>query len=83
MGSGTPVLRDFAKIVNFGRTGFIRRMGPSLPSGSHFRDRLGRSVYLARAGMGSGWWMDLGRVPEGCKSASDEIMGHIWDYQGG
>ena len=82
MGSGTPVLHDFAKIATFGHTGFMRRMGPSLPSESHFRDGFGRSMYPARAGMGSGWWMDLRRVPEGCESVFDRMMGHIWDYQG-
>lgn len=82
MGSGTPVLRDFAKIVNFGHTGFISRMGPSLPYGSHFRDRFGRSEYSARAGVGLGWWMDLGRVPARCESTPDGMMGHIWDYRG-
>ena len=83
MDSGTPVLRDFAKIGALEHTGFKRRMGPSLPFESHFRDGFGRSVYPARAGMGSCRWMDLGRVPEGCESAPDGMLGHIWDYQGG
>ena len=50
MDSGTPVLRDFAKIATFGHTGFMRRMGPSLPYGSHFGDRFGRSVYPGPGG---------------------------------
>ena len=54
MGSGTPVLRDFAKIVNFGHTGFERRMGPSLPYGLHFGDRFGRSVHPGPGGYGIG-----------------------------
>ena len=52
MGSGTPVLRDFAKIATFGHTGFMRRMGPFLPCGSHFRDGFGRSVYHGPGGYG-------------------------------
>ena len=52
VGSGTPVLRDFAKIVTFGHTGFMRRMGPSLPSESHFRDGFGRSVHPGPGGCG-------------------------------
>ena len=65
MGSGTPVLCDFAKISALEHTGFKWRMGAPPPSGSHFGDGFGRSVYLARAGVGLGRWMDLWRKPEG------------------
>ena len=65
MGSGTPVLRDFAKIVTFGPIGFEWGMGPPPPFESHFWDGFGRNVYPARAGMGSGWRVDLGRKSEG------------------
>ena len=65
MGSGTLVLRDFAKNATFGHTGFKWRMGPPLPFESHFRDGFGRSVHPSRAGVGLGRWMDLWRKPEG------------------